>query len=197
MDHFTTNRTDFRSPAARRMATQGTGPGRLPVASSGLQWMVDAFVHGAAHMDLLPILSKVELFEGLTEAELADVARICKQREYRTGQTITNQGEAGGELFVIADGFVEVLVSPSSLNPTPRTVVHLGRGQLFGEMALVDYGPRSATVKSIADHTLIQTIDRDDFNRLCETNHHLGFIVMRNMAADLSFKLRHYHLTGR
>jgi CRP-like cAMP-binding protein len=159
--------------------------------------MVDAFVHGAADMDLLPILSKVELFEGLTEAELADVARICKQREYRAGQVITNQGEAGGELFVIADGFVEVLVSPSSQNLAPRTVVHLGRGQLFGEMALVDYGPRSATVKSIADHTMIQTIDRDDFNRLCDANHHLGFIVMRNMAADLSFKLRHYHLTGR
>lgn len=148
-------------------------------------------------MDLSSILSKVELFEGLSEQELADVARICKPREFRAGQVITTQGESGGEMFVIADGFVEVLVSTSGQAPAPRTVVHLGRGQLFGEMALVDYGPRSATVRSIADHTLIQTIDRDDFNRLCETNHHLGFIVMRNMAADLSFKLRHYHLTGR
>jgi CRP-like cAMP-binding protein len=148
-------------------------------------------------MDLWPVLSKVELFEGLTPPELTDVAGICSQREYRTGQVITTQGEPGGELFVICDGFVEVVVNPSGQNPAPRTVVHLGRGQLFGEMALVDYGPRSATVKSIADHTLIQAIDRDDFNRLCEANHHLGFIVMRNMAADLSFKLRHYHLTGR
>jgi CRP/FNR family cyclic AMP-dependent transcriptional regulator len=148
-------------------------------------------------MDLLSVLSKVELFDGLTPQELADVARICTQHEYRAGQVITSQGETGGELYVIADGFVEVVVSPSGQNPAPRTVVHLGRGQLFGEMALVDYGPRSATVKSIADHTLIQVIDRDDFNRLCEADNHLGFVVMRNMAADLSFKLRHYHLTGR
>lgn len=148
-------------------------------------------------MDLLSVLSKVELFDGLTPQELSDVARICTQHEYRTGQVITTQGETGGELYVIADGFVEVVVSPSGQNPSPRTVVHLGRGQLFGEMALVDYGPRSATVKSIADHTLIQVIDRDDFNRLCEADNHLGYIVMRNMAADMSFKLRHYHLTGR
>jgi CRP/FNR family transcriptional regulator, cyclic AMP receptor protein len=148
-------------------------------------------------MDLLSVLSKVELFDGLTPTELNEVALICAQREYRAGQVITTQGEPGGELFVICDGFVEVVVNPSGQNPAPRTVVHLGRGQLFGEMALVDYGPRSATVKSIADHTVIQAIDRDDFNRLCDANHHLGFVVMRNMAADLSFKLRHYHLTGR
>jgi len=148
-------------------------------------------------MDLLSVLSKVELFDGLTPQELSDVARICAQHEYRAGQVITTQGETGGELYVIADGFVEVVVSPSGQNPSPRTVVHLGRGQLFGEMALVDYGPRSATVKSIADHTLIQVIDRDDFNRLCEADNHLGYVVMRNMAADMSFKLRHYHLTGR
>jgi CRP/FNR family cyclic AMP-dependent transcriptional regulator len=148
-------------------------------------------------MDLLSVLSKVELFDGLTPQELSDVARICTEHEYRAGQVITTQGETGGELYVIADGFVEVVVSPSGQNPAPRTVVHLGRGQLFGEMALVDYGPRSATVKSIADHTLIQVIDRDDFNRLCEADNHLGYVVMRNMAADMSFKLRHYHLTGR
>jgi CRP-like cAMP-binding protein len=148
-------------------------------------------------MDLVSVLSKVELFDGLTPEELKAVAGICAQREYQSGKVITTQGEAGRELYVICDGFVEVVLSGSALNPAPRTVVHLGRGQLFGEMALVDYGPRSATVKAIADQTIIQAIDRDDFNRLCEQDLHLGFTVMRNMAADLSFKLRHYHLTGR
>jgi hypothetical protein len=38
---------------------------------------------------------------------------------------------------------------------------------------------------------------REDFERVCEQNYHLGFIVMRNIAADLSFKLRHRNLTGR
>ena len=65
------------------------------------------------------------------------------------------------------------------------------------EMALVDQGPRSATVRAISDSTIVLTIDRQAFMDLCEANHHLGYIVMRNMAADLSFKLRHRNLTGR
>jgi CRP-like cAMP-binding protein len=76
-------------------------------------------------------------------------------------------------------------------------MVNLGRGQIFGEMALVDHGPRSATVRAVTNGTILQAIRRQEFNRLCEANHHLGFIVMRNMASDLSFKVRHRHMAGR
>jgi CRP-like cAMP-binding protein len=148
-------------------------------------------------MDVIGVLSKVELFDGLRREELEAVARICRERRFRSGDVITRQGEAGSELFVICDGFVEVVLSGSGQNPSPRTVVNLGRGQLFGEMALVDFGPRSATVRAVKDDTVLQVIDREDFNRLCEGDYHLGYTVMRNMAADLSFKLRHWHLAGR
>jgi CRP-like cAMP-binding protein len=63
-------------------------------------------------------------------------------------------------------------------------------------MALVDQGPRSATVRSISDNTVVLAIDRQGFVDLCERDNHLGYVVMRNMAADLSFKLRHRNLTG-
>lgn len=148
-------------------------------------------------MDVLAVLRKVELFDGLTAEELKQVAAICQEHEYAAGQTISSQGDLGGELFVICDGLVEVQLVGPSQNPSPRAVVNLGRGQLFGEMALVDYGPRSATGKAVSAKTIVQAIDRDAFTRLCESNYHLGFTVMRNMAADLSFKLRHWHLAGR
>ncbi len=148
-------------------------------------------------MDLLGVLSKVELFEGLAPEELRQVAGICREASHKAGDVLTTQGESGSELYVICDGFVEVILSPSPQNPAPRTVVNLGRGQLFGEMALVDYGPRSATVRAVAGNTVVQAIDREAFIRLCEQNYHLGYTVMRNMAADLSFKLRHWHLAGR
>jgi CRP-like cAMP-binding protein len=64
-------------------------------------------------------------------------------------------------------------------------------------MSLVDRGPRSATVRALTDGALLQALRREAFLDLCEANPHLGYRVMRNMAADLSFKLRHRMLTGR
>lgn len=148
-------------------------------------------------MDYSTILAAVELFEGATPQELESVAALSQERMYSKGDIVTAQGEPGSELFVVFDGFVEVLRAGVTPEQAPRTVVHLGAGQIFGEMALVDRGPRSATVKAASDTTSVLVIHQDDFERLCEENHHLGFIVMRNIAADLSFKLRHRHLTGR
>lgn len=148
-------------------------------------------------MDLVPLLQKVELFEGLTPDELQAVAGLCAERVCRSGDTITQQGEPGEEMFVICEGWVEVIPSTPAGGANPRAVVNLGRGQLIGEMTLVDYGPRSASVKAISDPTVLQAIHREQFTELCEQDYRLGYLVMRNMAADLSFKLRHRNLTGR
>jgi CRP-like cAMP-binding protein len=148
-------------------------------------------------VDPLTVLSSVELFEGVTEVELKAVAEICHERVFKAGDIITQQGLPGDELFVIHEGFVEVLRSEDPSDPSPKAVVNLGRGQIVGEMALVDRGPRSATVRAVSDETVVQVIHRDDFDRLCEENLHMGFTVMRNIAADLSFKVRHRHLSSR
>jgi CRP-like cAMP-binding protein len=148
-------------------------------------------------MSLSETLSQVELFDGLDEQELDQIAAICHARSLHAGEVVTQQGEAGDELFVIGDGLVEVVWEETPQDPSPRTVVNLGQGQVFGEMALVDYGPRSATVRVISDDVTLQAIDREAFMELCQTQSHLGYVVMRNMAADLSFKLRHQHLIGR
>jgi CRP/FNR family cyclic AMP-dependent transcriptional regulator len=143
------------------------------------------------------ILTNVELFEGLTSDELDILADVCEERVYPINEIITQQGEVGEELFVVFEGFVEVVRAGLAPENAPKTIVNLGEGQIFGEMALVDRGPRSATVKAASDQTNILVIHRDDFDRICESNNHIGYVVMRNIAADLSFKLRHHHLTGR
>ncbi len=148
-------------------------------------------------MDLIEVLKTVELFDGLEPAELEAVGALCHERTYQAGQIITTQGDISDDLFVVCDGFVEVLLTRPLSDQAPRTMVHLGRGQIFGEMALVDHGPRSATVRALVDGTIVKIIHRQDFASLCESNHRLGFIVMRNMAADLSFKLRHRNLANR
>lgn len=148
-------------------------------------------------MTLSETLSQVELFEGLKPDELDQIAAICEERTIAAGQVVAKQGDVGDELFVIWEGLVEVIHEETPEDPAPRTVVNLGQGQVFGEMALVDFGPRSATVRVISDNAILQAIPREAFLEVCESHQHLGYVVMRNMAADLSFKLRHQHLIGR
>ena len=148
-------------------------------------------------MDHTEILGSVELFEGITPAELQAISLICKEITFTSGDVITQQGETGEDLYIVLEGFVEVLHSGTAPEQSPRTIVHLGKGQIFGEMALVDHGPRSATVRAASDPTALLMIHCDDFEQECEENHHLGYVVMRNIAADLSFKLRHRHFADR
>lgn len=149
-------------------------------------------------MHRVSLLKGVELFDGLNDEDLAQIAELCKEARYAKGEVITAQGEEGEELYIVREGFVEVVLnSEGQSGGAPKTVVNLGTGQIFGEMALVDQGPRSATVRAVGDGTLVDAIDREAFTELCERNSRVGYVVMRNMAADLSFKLRHHHLTQR
>src|SRR4030067_1092471 len=145
-------------------------------------------------MELTNILHKIDLFNGLSEDELHHVASICGERRLARGEIITTQGLQGDELFIVTEGLVEVLITGSKKD-SHKIIVNLGEGQLIGEISLVDKGPRSPTVRAIIDPTVVQVIRRDQFEALCEQNTHIGFIVMRNIATDLSFKLRHRNLS--
>lgn len=144
-------------------------------------------------MELDQFLSNIELFNGLTEQDLTEVAQVCSERTLRAGEDLVKQGEPGDDLYIITNGYVEVAVDE---RPQERKIiVSLGEGQIIGEMSLLDQGLRSATVQARSDPTIVQVIKRGDFDALCERNPHIGFIVMRNLALDLSFKLRHRNLT--
>jgi CRP-like cAMP-binding protein len=152
-------------------------------------------------MDTIQLLKGVEVFDGLSDAELKRIAGICQEARYQKGDMITTQGETGDEMFIIREGFVEISVGEASeaapSQDTPHTLVSLGMGQVVGEMALVDHGPRSATARCVMDQTTVIVIKREAFEQLCQSDHRIGMIVYRNLAADLSFKLRHRHLTRR
>jgi CRP-like cAMP-binding protein len=142
-------------------------------------------------VDIKELLQSVELFDGLTVNDLDEVAAICAQRKYKAGEILVKEGEVGAELFVVSDGLVEITVQEHTV---PRVVVNLGTGQIIGEMSLVDRGTRSATVRAVHD-TVVQVIQHDEFQELCQRNTGIGYLVMSNLAADLSFKLRHRNLS--
>jgi CRP/FNR family cyclic AMP-dependent transcriptional regulator len=89
-------------------------------------------------------LRRVPLFSGVKPKEMKKLGRRMTERNFAEGDTITTQGESGIGFFVIEDGNATVSVGGKII----RT---LGPGEHFGEVALIDSGPRSATVVATTD----------------------------------------------
>jgi CRP-like cAMP-binding protein len=142
---------------------------------------------------LMQVYKTVELLDGLTDAEIQALIGISETVEYEEDELVFAQGEEGDTFYIILEGQVSVNIRRSE-NEAEQVVVYLGQGQVFGEIVLIDYGKRSASIRASQDETRLNVITRDDFLNLCETNKSIGYKVMRNMAIDLAYKLRHQNL---
>jgi CRP-like cAMP-binding protein len=143
-------------------------------------------------MELVKLLRSNELFAGLNDTQVKTLAKVFQERTYSQGELVFSQGDVGDRLYLVREGFVAVVAETSA--GEDKALVNLGPGQTVGEIALIDQGTRSATVRAIGDGTVMAWVDREAFERLCENDTAIGYRVMRNIAADLSFKLRHQTL---
>lgn len=141
----------------------------------------------------LQLYKAVEMFNGLTNEQIEALIAISQQEVYQEDQIIFSQDDEGDKMYIIRVGQVEISVQKNIHSPA-ETKIFLGQGQIFGEIALIDYGKRSATVRAMTEETIVDAIHRDNFNELCQSSTAIGFVVMRNLAIDLSYKLRHQNL---
>jgi CRP-like cAMP-binding protein len=140
-------------------------------------------------MDLSNIMKQVALFRGLNEEQRKLVGAISHEEQHDSGSVIVRQGDEGDAFYVIGRG--QVVVQVRSSRGESFDALYLGEGQVFGEMALVDQGTRSASIVAIDANTAVYRIGTKDFTDLCQSNTAIGYVMMRNIAQDLSFKLRH------
>jgi CRP/FNR family cyclic AMP-dependent transcriptional regulator len=129
------------------------------------------------------LLQRVSLFHDLEADELAAVARVLRRRHCPKGTLILAQDEPGHVAFLILQGAVDVLLE--SEDGRQFIVARLGAGDHFGEMALLDAEPRSATVVATADTELL-VMRRDEF--IEELLRHPR--IMLRMLVTLSRRLR-------
>ena len=133
---------------------------------------------------LLKILQKVPIFEGLNNRELSQIERILHTREYRPEETIFHQGDPGLGMYIIESGSVDILSDPGK-----DILAELRDGDFFGELALLDEAPRTATAVAKSRCKMLCFFQPDLFD-LLERNPHLGVKVLFRLARIIGERLR-------
>jgi CRP/FNR family cyclic AMP-dependent transcriptional regulator len=119
----------------------------------------------------------VSLFSACSKRELQRIATLADRIDVPEGKVLTRQGDSGGECFVIAEGTAKA-------SRRGRQSVKLGPGSFFGEMALLDQGPRSATVTAETDMKLL-VLGAREFSSLIGEVPSVARRIMRVLAERL------------
>ena len=105
-------------------------------------------------------LKRVSLFRRLESDELENLAAAVDQVNFKSGETIFNESDRGDALYVIDSGSVRIWVLDEDIKPV--TLAELKEGDFFGELAVLDRGPRSTNATAITD-TELHRLSSDDF----------------------------------
>jgi CRP-like cAMP-binding protein len=121
-------------------------------------------------------LRSVPLFGGCTDKELAFIASRADEVDIPSGRVLTEKGQSGGDFFIILEGTAEVDASPAK-----RT---LGPGDFFGEIALIDNGPRTATVTAATPMRCL-VLGHSQFRDVLHQNGEIAVKILRAVTQRL------------
>ncbi len=115
--------------------------------------------------ELIGLLSQCDLLRHLPAEDIQELLPSVHTRHFEAGEIVFRAGDPGDALYIVARGTVEVLADSAGGRAVAGTsLAELGAGHAFGEMALLSGGPRTATIRSVAETDLL-AISREDFER--------------------------------
>lgn len=156
-------------------------------------------------------LGRIPIFNNLTREHLTLLAPSIKEQEFKKGRIIVHQDEKGSIFFVMESGLAKVTMTGKEGKEI--TLSYIKPGEFFGEMALLDGRPRSASVVAVED-SVVMVLTRDEFLGYVRQNPEIGIKMLEVLSeriryadqkiglltlADVQSKLVHYfiHLASR
>jgi CRP/FNR family transcriptional regulator, cyclic AMP receptor protein len=122
-------------------------------------------------------LRNVPLFAGLNKKELQQIASSMRERRFKAGDTLTQEGAGGVGFFIVEEGKAEVTVGGEARGS-------IGPGDYFGEIALINESPRTATLTASTD-MVCYGMTPWDFKPLVEGNSTIAWKLLTAMAEKL------------
>jgi CRP-like cAMP-binding protein len=135
----------------------------------------------AQHHELVILLRQIELFQGVDSRELHLISAQMTEQSYDAGAVVFQEGDVGDRLFVILTGTMHVYVEREG-----KTITYalMRAGECFGEMALIEDAPRSATIRAEAPaHCL--TLSKQDFLHLIQRHPQIALTIMKSLCQRL------------
>ncbi|CAK0754008.1 Cyclic nucleotide-binding domain-containing protein [Gammaproteobacteria bacterium] len=123
---------------------------------------------------LVRLLSQVHLFTGFQRGDLVEILTVIEKELFSAGDYIFYEGDLGESLYILISGEVQVIKGASTTHPVE--IARLSPGESFGEMALVEKKPRSASIRALNHCTILKL-----------NGNHL--IHLPNVAAKLNFNI--------
>lgn len=142
--------------------------------------------HSTPELDRVQFLKTVPFFDQLSNRQLKSVSDIMFERTYDTDESIFEEGQPGAALFLILDGKIAVEICRET--NTTRLAV-LESGAFFGELALLDETPRSASARAL-EPTRTLALYRNDLNELIHRDGQTACQIYRSLARMVGDRLR-------
>jgi CRP/FNR family transcriptional regulator, cyclic AMP receptor protein len=137
--------------------------------------------------DIRVFLAGVRAFHEFGEAELDALAGSLREKALRKGQVLLRMGDTSDEMYVIRRG--ALVISKPVTGRVEQVLARIGPGDFFGEMALFDHSPRSATVQADSDAQLL-VLDRGSLERLTDHSPRAAVAFYRAMVLEFVQRLR-------
>ena len=136
---------------------------------------------------VLSILKDLDIFSGIDSYALGELSALFREKIFHQGETIFEEDSIGNSMMIITSG--EVRVSQTSDSNMEEALIILRAGDIFGEMALIDDLPRSATIIAHTD-VIIFEISRSSFLNYIKNDCKNGIVMLLKLAKILSVRLR-------
>ena len=178
--------------AARDAGLRPTRDTVFADTDAALQWAEDALIAGRHGLDAAPVeltLRDIPVLAGLSDAELALLSGRLRRAHYKPGEVVIRQGDRDRSLYIVAGGTTTVRVHVAGTDRQVRLASY-ARGTIFGEMALLDRQPRSATVTAEGE-VVCYVLSEEAFEALIAEHPLIAVRLLTNVARELSVRLRH------
>ena len=139
-------------------------------------------------MSMIRFLQEIPLFHDLSQEQLRSIAKDVQPRRFGQGELIFREGDPGQVLYLVQAGQVRIYVN--GLDGSETSVILFGRpGDMFGELAVIDGLPRSATAVAL-DETLLYTISRESFRLHMQRFPQLALNFMKELTHRVRYNTR-------